>query len=170
MSIQLHLLLLAHADIYRHNPWRAPGNAPVGDPCGFAGGTPWGADVSEEGVYINTSLAHHGMRGSQLPELPTGVTWTLGSTAEVTWQLRFNHGGGYSYRLCPASEPLTEECFQAHPLDFVRDEQALVMKNSSLVPITGVFVDQGTTPGMRWHDEFGLTTTTSSVHPKKRVA
>lgn len=30
----------------------------------------------------------------------------------VTQGIRFNHGGGYSYRLCPASEPLTEECFQ----------------------------------------------------------
>ena len=31
-------------DIYRHNPWRAPGAAPVADPCGLAGGTPWGAN------------------------------------------------------------------------------------------------------------------------------
>ena len=30
-------------DIYKHNPWRAPGSAPVGDACGFAGGTPWSA-------------------------------------------------------------------------------------------------------------------------------
>lgn len=27
-------------DIYRHNPWRAPGSAPVMDSCGLAGGTP----------------------------------------------------------------------------------------------------------------------------------
>ena len=26
-------------DIYRHNPWRAPGYAPVANPCGLAGGT-----------------------------------------------------------------------------------------------------------------------------------
>ena len=31
---------------------------------------------------------------------------------------RCTSGGGYSYRLCPASEPLTESCFQAHALDF----------------------------------------------------
>ena len=29
-------------DIYRHNPWRAPGHAPIADACGLAGGTPWG--------------------------------------------------------------------------------------------------------------------------------
>merc|ERR1712086_162528 len=28
-------------DIYRHNPWRAPGSAPLADVCGLAGGTPW---------------------------------------------------------------------------------------------------------------------------------
>ena len=33
-----------------------------------------------------------------------------------------------SYRLCPASEPLTEACFQKHPLDFVQDKQQLVFK------------------------------------------
>eukprot|EP01051_Picozoa_sp_SAG22_P021815 SAG22_NODE_4971_length_1119_cov_1.742157_2_plen_176_part_01 len=27
-------------DIYRNNPWRAPGSAPVMDSCGLAGGTP----------------------------------------------------------------------------------------------------------------------------------
>ena len=26
-------------DIYQHNPWRAPGAAPVADACGLAGGT-----------------------------------------------------------------------------------------------------------------------------------
>lgn len=29
-----------------------------------------------------------------------------------------NHGGGYSYRLCPASSALTEECFNAVHLNF----------------------------------------------------
>ena len=27
-------------DLYRYNPWRAPGNAPSFDPCGMAGGSP----------------------------------------------------------------------------------------------------------------------------------
>ena len=36
-------------DIYKHNPWRSPGNAPTGDACGLAGGTPWPQEVSEVG-------------------------------------------------------------------------------------------------------------------------
>ena len=86
-------------DIYRHNPWRAPGYAPVADACGLAGGTPWPSDAPEEGRYVTTDFAHHGMRGSDLPALDTGVTWKIGGTAEVTWNVKFNHGGGYSYRL-----------------------------------------------------------------------
>lgn len=35
-----------------------------------------------------------------------------GGEGEVVWQVRFNHGGGYSYRLCPAEDNLTEACFQ----------------------------------------------------------
>ena len=55
---------LSAADIDRHNPWRAPGAAPVADACRLAGGTPWGADAPEEGKYVNTSFARHGDRGS----------------------------------------------------------------------------------------------------------
>ena len=40
---------------------------------------------------------------------------------------RYNHGGGYQYRLCPLEKmPCTEEDFQEMPLDFVRDEHAIV--------------------------------------------
>eukprot|EP00041_Stephanoeca_diplocostata_P018737 m.395630 g.395630 ORF g.395630 m.395630 type:complete len:268 (-) comp21104_c0_seq1:75-878(-) len=138
-------------DIYQHNPWRWPGNAPVANPCGLAGGTPWGWDVSEEGVYYNTTYAHHGMAGTDLPELPTGVVWTLGLEAEVTWAVKYNHGGGYQYRLCPAEEELTEACFQRHPLEFVRNKQALVFANGTRFPINGTFIDQGTVPeGSTW--------------------
>ena len=45
----------------------------------------------------------------------------------VAWGMRFNHGGGYQYRLCPLEKmPCTEEQFQEMPLQFVRDEQAIV--------------------------------------------
>ena len=54
------------------SPWRAPGAAPVANACGLAGGTPWGSDAPEEGKYVNTSFAHHGMAGTDLPPLPTG--------------------------------------------------------------------------------------------------
>lgn len=139
-------------DIYAHNPWRAPGSAPIGDACGFAGGTPWPPAVSEEGVYKTTRFAHHGMRGSELGPLPGHVppTWKLGSEVEVSWQIRNNHGGGYQYRLCEASA-VSEACFQSHPLEFVRSKQALVFANGTRLPIPGTFVDRGTLPaGSTW--------------------
>ena len=55
--------------------------------------------------------------------------------------MRFNHGGGYQYRLCPADAKLTEECFQQTPLDFVRPAHAIMWRNGSLQPIEGKFVD-----------------------------
>ena len=61
-------------DIYQHNPWRAPGSAPSANPCGLAGGTPWLPEVSEAGDYTKTKYAHHGMAGTELPPMDTGVT------------------------------------------------------------------------------------------------
>ena len=62
--------------------------------------------------------------------------------------------GGYSYRLCPADSPLTEECFQKIPLAFDRTAQMLTWNNGSLTwPMKnkGVFVDEGTYPtGRMW--------------------
>ena len=81
-------------DIYRHNPWRAPGHAPVADPCGLAGGTPWGGAAPEEGEYLNTSFAHHGSKGSELPPLPTGEQWKIGGTAEVSWNILYSESWG----------------------------------------------------------------------------
>jgi len=153
-SLNLDATPNAPNDIYRHNPWRAPGYAPVADVCGFAGGTPWGANAPEEGVYVNTSFAHHGMRGSELPPMPTGTVWKIGGEANVTWNVRNNHGGGYSYRLCPATEPLTEACFQAHPLEFVPERQAILYADGHLVAVpTQIrqFVTEGTFPqGSMW--------------------
>ena len=66
----------------------------MADACGLAGGTPWGGSSPEEGEYMNTSAAHHGMKGTDLPPLPTGVQWKIGGIAEVSWNVIFNHGGG----------------------------------------------------------------------------
>lgn len=138
-------------DIYRHNPWRAPGFAPVAGACGLAGGTPWGPDAPEAGFYTNTTFAHHGMNGTDLPPMPTGTVWKIGGTATVTWNVRNNHGGGYSYRLCPASEPLSEECFMKHHLDFVQDAQAILNPDGTRIQINGTFVVDGTNPpGSMW--------------------
>jgi len=138
-------------DIYKHNPWRAAGTAPVGDACGLAGGTPWPQEVGEAGDYTATIYAHHGLNGTLLPPMDTGVVWTIGLEAEVTWQVLNNHGGGYSYRLCPADEILTEKCFQNHQLEFVQDQQAIVDRNGSMTPVSGIFVTEGTYPlGSMW--------------------
>lgn len=138
-------------DIYKHNPWRAPGSAPVVDACGLAGGTPWQQNVSEWGDYVPTPGVEHGHVGSTLPERYLGVQWALGGEAEVAWQTSANHGGGYQYRLCPLSEPPTEACFQKHPLEFVREKQQIAFTNGTRVFIKGTFVDKGTLPeGSTW--------------------
>merc|ERR1719460_3571956 len=86
-------------------------------------------------MHTRTSAAN---QSSTTPHLQAG-TWV-----EVAWGPRYNHGGGYQYRLCPASEPLTEECFQRHPLEFDRTKQVLKWNNGTLEYPMGdeaVFVD-----------------------------
>ena len=104
-------------DSYRYNPWRAPGYAPVNDACGMAGGAPKAGPG--EGHFFPVPWAKQGDLGSRvLPRTAPGTVWMAGDVVEVGWGIRYNHGGGYQYRLCPAGEPLTEECFARHPLPF----------------------------------------------------
>ena len=70
-------------------------------------------------VFTNTSLAFEGQLGSTLPAMPPQAKWQAGSEVEVAWWILAQHGGGYSYRLAPATEPLTEKTFNKMPLDFV---------------------------------------------------
>jgi len=53
----------------------------------------------------------------------TPFVWKKGSHQEVAWAITANHGGGYSYRLCPKSGNVSEECFQRHVLRFAGDKQ-----------------------------------------------
>jgi hypothetical protein len=92
-SVNLKAPRFSELDRYQHNPWSAPGSAPVADACGLAGGSPWAWNRAEAGNYVNTTQARHGMSGTQLPALPTGVEWKIGGEAEVQWQVRNNHGG-----------------------------------------------------------------------------
>ena len=80
------------ADIYRWNPWRAPGSAPVLDSCGMAGGGY--VNMGGEAKYTTTKFAKTGDLGSLLPEAPTGIVWWAGSVATAKWSIRANHGGG----------------------------------------------------------------------------
>lgn len=92
--------------------------------------------------------------GTNLPKLLKTMVWVAGSTPEVGWAMAANHGGGYSYRLCPASSAITEECFQKTPLDFVGDTQwiqydAYDPSNRTEIPAAQVSV--GTVPaGSQW--------------------
>jgi len=101
-------------------------SAPVIDPCGSAGGRHPGQGNGGFGAqYQDTTNAKVGDLGSKtLPVTSSGTKWTAGSTVEVAWTLQANHGGGYSYRLCPASSPLTEACFQLTPLSFAGPQSA----------------------------------------------
>lgn len=152
-TMNIHAEDGAEDDSYRYNPWRAPGHAPVVDPCGQAGGkykqTPMGGASMFGTVVVPTAHGNitltMGDMGSKVlpPSDPSTVPkWKAGSTPRVAWGMRFNHGGGYSYRLCPAEKmPCTEEDFQKMPLDFVRDGQAIMWNNGTLYPIKGKFVD-----------------------------
>ena len=140
-------------DVYRHNSWRAPGSAGVVDACGMAGGAP--VQSPEWGNYVPTKFAKQGDHGSvTLPEIPTATVWTRGATAEVTWQVTANHGGGYYFRLCKSDEPLTEACFQRTPVPFAGATQKLVWADPAAHPsvtFNGTFVSEGTVPaGSTW--------------------
>lgn len=138
------------ADIYKFNPWRAPGSAPVYDPCGMAGGGPH--QQSGEAKYTPTMFAQQGDLGTKvLPPAPTGIVWKSGSNVTVKWSIRANHGGGYQYRLCPADATLAEECFQKLPLPFASNSHLLEYEDGSSETIPGLYVSEGTQPaGSTW--------------------
>lgn len=83
-TMAIKVKALSPEDRYRWNPWRAPGVAPIYDPCGMAGGAPeW---RSTQLSYYNTRFAKQGDLGSKvLPPNPTGVMWRAGSTVETKW-------------------------------------------------------------------------------------
>ena len=117
-------------DIWKYQPWRSPGSAPVADACGMAGGNPYAMYNGAE--YVPTKYAKAGDLGSYvLKPRPTGVTWKAGGVANVSWYIAFNHGGGYRYRICPRTEQLTEACFQKpeHQLEFAETEHVVAFKD-----------------------------------------
>lgn len=138
-----NVVAMSKEDVYQWNPWRAPGNSPVYDACGVAGGGP--RRVSTGSPFVDTVLARQGDLGTTLPRNPTGVVWRSGERTEVKLSVRANHGGGYQYRLCPATELLTEACFQRTPLNFTQ-RTWLEFRNGSRVEIKGTYLSEGTTP------------------------
>ena len=61
-------------------------------------------------------------------------------------------GGGYQYRLCPATEVITESCFQKTPLAFAADTQTLRYPDPAKDKvINATIVKEGGGKGwMRW--------------------
>ena len=128
---------------------RAPGSAVRTDPCGIAGGSP--IKQSNGGEYNPTQFAKQGDLGSHLPEQPHGVVWKAGAVVNTTLFLKANHGGGWSYRLCKADQPLTEECFEKTPLSFATNTQVLRLADGTEQVINATIVSEGTTPpGSQW--------------------
>ena len=140
------------SDWTRHNPWRAPGSAPVYDACGKAGGQDAFAPYAGATYYITTANAKVGDLGSEvLPPRPTGTVWQRGATVKASFTINANHGGGYQWRLCPASEPLSEACFQRHPIPFAGRQQLQFKHNATAFDITPTYVTEGTRPhGSTW--------------------
>lgn len=130
-------LTMGDCDRGQNHPWRAPGSAPVGKPCG----------------------------GRDMP--PTARTsWKRGSIVEVAWSPDNNHGGGYAYRLCPAAEAQTEECFQRHHLPFADNVTTLRHISGSEVVFPHRVIAHGTTPaGSQWVRNPIPTTELGSCHP-----
>lgn len=137
--------LLDRFDVgFRYNPWRSPGWAPVMDPCGEAGGQEPGAGI--QGF-------EPGAKGSEVLPVGTGAAWPAGSVQEVSWGLYANHGGGYSYRLCPKAEALTEACFQRTPLRFVGETSWIQFGDdeANRTAISAIRTTEGTHPlGSQW--------------------
>jgi len=136
-----------------YNPWNAPGHAPVMDACGVSGGGEPKAQI----IGIPTGISQ-----ADLPPVPgVSTVWEAGSHQEVSFSIFANHGGGYSWRLCPLggdesstpNQTHTEECFQKTPLQFVGDEQWIQFGSdkANRTSITAKRTSQGTRPqGSMW--------------------
>jgi hypothetical protein len=137
MDINIHPIVPEYPDkpidIYENHPWKHPGKAPVWSPCGIGGGNPRGCYVpgTTTPTPCPAGAESHGKdaRFFEFPDVKTTV-WKIGGIAETAWQVNANHGGGYSYRLCPLQTatqppgfPIDEACFQSHTLDFVGEKQ-----------------------------------------------
>merc|ERR1719240_852469 len=72
-----------------------------------------------------------GQKGSEVLPEQKPTLWQAGATAEVGWGLSAQHGGGYSYRLCPKGSKLNEECFQSNVLTFASPNSTMHFNDNS---------------------------------------
>ena len=82
-----------------------------------------------------------GADGVLLPAHGEAERWERGTDVEVAWAISANHGGGYSYRLCPSDNlaGVNESCFQANPLEFAGQLQPSAVKSLSDNPFLNAF-------------------------------
>jgi hypothetical protein len=113
-------------DLHKYNPWRAPGKAPVADPCGVASGG------TNPGTYAAIPQGYKaGDKGSEVLPEQKPTLWKAGATAWVGWGMSAQHAGGYSYRLCPKGSTISEECFQSNTLTFASKNSSIHLDNST---------------------------------------
>lgn len=149
---------LSKEDWTANHPWRAPGTAPIESPCGVDGGNPQGCPAGNpKGDGCAAGGYGHGPDGRSLAGNARPTVWEAGSQQEVAWTITANHGGGYSYRLCPLPadgrrDLLTEECFQQTPLRFATETSLLQFTNGSRTDeFEAMTTDVGTYPqGSQW--------------------
>merc|ERR1712113_310491 len=114
------------------------------DPCGDASG------YKNPGPYADIPAGYNAYaKGSEVLPETAPTYWKAGGTAEVGWALSAQHGGGYTYRLCPKSEKLTEACFQAHGLSFTSKNSTVRYHDGSKadfqIPVANLLTD-----GQHW--------------------
>ena len=138
-------------DFTAYMPWSSPGAAPLADPCGVASGFGRGAPS-----YVTPPPGYKiGDLGSQVLKPSANKTVVkAGGEFEAGFGFQVNHGGGYSYRVCPAGEPLTEACFQRHVLSFASAQHTIkwpLLPAKPDVQIPALEITTGTTPaGSPW--------------------
>jgi len=126
-------------DVFMYKPWRAPGTTQIKSPCG-----------NEVVVDKSYNRVYTGRDGALLPPTPRSI-WQRGTSVAVAHSVTANHGGGYAYRLCPASEPISESCFQAHHLDFEGNTSTVYFPDGHTLDIAVRRTAIGTFPlGSQW--------------------
>lgn len=138
----------------REHPWTAPGTAPIFSPCGHDGGNPTGCPVGNAGKDGCAAGGYgHGPDAREWyqnrPRFQT--EWQAGSEVPISWGITANHGGGYSFRLCPKPDnlmDLTEECFQKGSLEFVGNTSTAIydldnLRERTEIPAYGISLPTG---------------------------
>jgi hypothetical protein len=137
-------------DWSKYFPWRGPGFAVPLDSCGIASGfkkneVNYGSRVSDGFQQGDKFIAANGGAKSVSASVNAASNhWMSGGTAEVSFTMVVNHGGGYQYRLCPKDAPdMDEACFEAGALDFATSSSEIRFADSNRKSVTIQAVDVG---------------------------